>query len=710
MNLSNNFYVGIVEDNIDPERRGRIKVRVQTLYHTMKIEDIPYAYPITSLAGKEFQIPAIGKLVNILFLSDDLYSPYYSYSENYNQNLKNKLNSLSDEEYVNFTALLFDESTQIYVKGKELTIDHLLNKVTIDNASINLELKDNKEILNLGSRSADQDAVLGTRFFEWMDQFIDELSIPYSLMGNNGAPILKPKLDALCKKYKLLRPDFVSNNVKIVDNGEVKILSRDSEVVNNKNDIDLVIPVEEDPFLNQALNNSILEQNNRACDQLKYAAPTNIVPLRNTNNPSDTTPATSGKTKREINNQAYIDSLHPNLREYVNKLIARIEGELNIKIQVTDGYRSIEEQKRIIASGNKDAAQPGRSLHQYGLAVDMWPIWNGTKITKGTRNSFPYWEEIGNIAKSLGFRWGMYFKNPGSEPWHFDMSFGFKWPELLKRYNNGDFVESPYVNLGDPQTPSNNNDKSFNGQDYQVINDSNTQNVVSEPCDSANQFNAGEGNQSNTGSVENGDASDENEGALKDNSTLTCKEKNAKILLDQISKGEGTTNKKATMESGAQSAYDITFAYGKYTPKVLSSGKSVQPLSNLTIGEIKEVQKLMIGLQKGRKLISSAVGKYQFISGTLKELCAAAKIGDNVIFNADTQDKLAIEKLIRSRGYDKWLSGKRSDHAFQKGLAQEWASIADPDTQKSYYNQHVGTTDAEIKEIFKKIKNSDCKS
>lgn len=705
MNLSNDFYVGIVEDNIDPERRGRIKIRVQTLYHTMAVEDIPYAYPIHSLAGKEFQIPAIGKLVNVLFLSNDLYSPYYMYSENYNQNLKNKLKDLNDEEYVNFTAMLFDESTQIFIKGKELTIDQLLNKITIDNATINLELKDNEEILNLGSRGADQDAVLGTRFFEWMDQFIDELSLPYSLMGNMGAPILKTKLDVLCQKYKFLRPDFVSNNVKIVDNGEVKILKREPEVVNNKNDIDLVIPIEEDPILNQSLNASILEQNNKACDQLKYAAPTNIVPLRKTDIPI--LPSNKIKTTRENNNQSYIDELHPNLREYVSKLITRIEGELNIKMQITDGYRSIEKQKQLILAGNKDAAKPGRSLHQYGLAVDMWPLWNGKKITKATKNTFPYWDDIGDIAKSIGFRWGMYFKNPGSEPWHFDMSFGFNWVELLKRYENLDFIEPPFVNLGEPQDNPN---KSFNGQDYKVKNDSFAQNTVSDPCASVKKFNAGEGDRLNSGSVESGESSDENEGAIKDESTLTCKEKNAKLLLDQISKGEGTTNKKAVLEGGAQSAYDITYAYGQYTPKTLPSGKSVQPLSNLTIGEIKEVQALMLGLQTGRSSKSSAVGKYQFISGTLKELCSAAGIGDDIIFNADTQDKLAMQKLIRSRGYDSWLNGKKSDHDFQKGLAKEWASIADPDTQKSYYHQHVGTTDSEIKDIMKKIKNSDCTS
>jgi hypothetical protein len=146
MELIRDFYVGIVEDNKDPNRKGRIKVRVQTLYHNIPVEDIPYAYPFAGLAGKEFQVPAIGKLVNILFLSDDLYSPYYIYSENYNENLQRKLKDLSDEEYVDFTAMLFDESTQIFVKGKEFTMDHLLNKITINNTSINLELKDNQQI------------------------------------------------------------------------------------------------------------------------------------------------------------------------------------------------------------------------------------------------------------------------------------------------------------------------------------------------------------------------------------------------------------------------------------------------------------------------------------------------------------------------------------------------------------------------------------
>jgi muramidase (phage lysozyme)/LAS superfamily LD-carboxypeptidase LdcB len=693
MQLSRDFYVGIVEDNKDPNRKGRIKVRVQTLYHTIPIEDIPYAYPFTSLSGKEFQVPAIGKLVNVLFLSDDLYSPYYIYSENYNENLQRKLKSLSDEEYVDFTALLFDESTQIYVKGKTFTLDQLLNKITIDNASINLELKDNEEILNLGSRGADQDAVLGTRYFEWMDKFIAEFMKPFSMIGNIGAPIIKTKLTKLCQEYQSLRPDFVSNNVKIVDNGEVKILSRSPETINNKNDIDLIIPIEDDPILNQQLNNAILDQNQKACETLKNAAPSDIVPIR----PNETKEEPNKvKTVRQKGNQSYIDGLHPQMRPYATRLIERIEAELDTKITVTSGYRSIEAQRQIISQGNKDAAQPGKSYHQYGLAIDIWPTYKNKLITKATQNNYPDWNNLGSIGKSLGFRWGQSF----GEKWHFDMGFGFPTSELYKRYNNQDFVEGQFVNLGDPKvTPT---DNQFNGQDYNVKTDTNTQFSVNEPCESTNQFNKGSETEPTTPINKQ---SDESEGPVSENSTLNCKEKNAKKLLDQISEGEGTTNKKASQEKGdAVTAYDITFGYGKYTPTRLLSGKNVQPLSNLTIGEIKEVQLLM--LKNGSS--STAVGKYQFIRGTLNELVGALGLPDSTIFSADTQDKLAMQKLILNRGYDKWLNGKMSDHDFQKGLSKEWASIANPDTGKSYYHQHVGTSDDQIKSIMNSIKKSEC--
>jgi putative chitinase len=272
MKVQRTIYVGVVEENKDPNKKGRIKVRVQTLYNLIPVEDIPYASPFGSLSGKEFQIPAIGKLVNVLFLSDDIYDPYYIYSENYNINLQNKLNDLSDEDYVRFVALLFDDRTQIFSDNNELTLDHYFNKMTISKCGINLELKDKKQILNLGGKGSDQDAVLGTRFFEWMDKFIDELNSPFSLIGNLGAPVLKPKLQKICAEYKMIRANkietFLSKHVKVIDNNKVENLERDT--IPNQNDMDLIISPDS---MSENLMNKINQQTKDACGEISSSLP-----------------------------------------------------------------------------------------------------------------------------------------------------------------------------------------------------------------------------------------------------------------------------------------------------------------------------------------------------------------------------------------------------------------------------------------------------
>ncbi len=504
MELQRDFYVGVVEDNKDPNRKGRIKVRVQTLYHSIDVADIPYAYPFAGLAGKEFQVPAIGKLVNILFLSDDLYSPYYIYSENYNVNLQNKLKTLNDEDYVDFIALLFDETTQIFVKHKELTIDLLLNKITIDDntSTINLELKDNTQILNLGSRQADQQAVLGTRYFKWMDKFIQELMKPTSLIGNQGKAVLKPKLDILCQEYMKLRPDFVSNNVFIVDNGKVIKLKRYPDTDARKNDIDLILPPELKP--DKLLQAAIQAANTKACQTLANAAPTskiNIpIPSSSLNVATSTVPGIPSSAvipQQDPNlaaaglspvwdsaSQQKITELHPIFRDYVTKFINKAQAQ-GIKLKIQSGYRSAAYTFQLQAqwdSGNHTGLKVRPvypSMHNFGLAIDV-------SQTNGT----PNWGQIGQIGKSVGLAWGGDF---GDEV-HFDartIDGGLLGPALLAKVNKGDVING-FVNLGqDPSQPekitsqqlASTSTGQYNGQNY-ATSSTNT------PCDTS-AFNAG---------------------------------------------------------------------------------------------------------------------------------------------------------------------------------------------------------------------------
>lgn len=101
-------------------------------------------------------------------------------------------------------------------------------------------------------------------------------------------------------------------------------------------------------------------------------------------------------------------------------------------------------------------------------------------------------------------------------------------------------------------------------------------------------------------------------------------------------------------------------------------------LSNMTIQEVLDHQ------EKRRKegAVSSAVGRYQFIHKTLKDL-VLTKNGEeknpkdlplNAKFTPELQDKAATI-LLKRRGLDKYLSGKISPEQFSIEIAKEWASI-----------------------------------
>jgi len=694
MELNRKIFMGIVEDNKDPNRKGRIKVRVQTLYHCLAVEDIPYAAPFAGLAGKKFEIPAIGKIVNVLFLNDDLYSPLYIYSENYNINLQNKLNSLTDEEYVDFISLLFDEKTQIYVKGQELTIDMLLNKITITNTNknaINIELKDNKQILNLGSRDSNQDAVLGTNFFEWMDKFIDELSNPTCLIGNVGAPILRPFLDMLCMEYKMKRPTFVSNNVKIVDNGKVNILKRTPDTNNKKHDIDLIIPEDECSEFEKVpgagtIQEQIENQNKKACEELENAAATDEVPYREHPSENSNLELTSEETKKvwSTDAQNQINQLHPEFRPYVIKFLNACEAK-NILVNITSGYRSIEKQKELQSTGN--AAKPGYSYHNYGLAIDI-----------SLKNSDD-WNTVGQVGEAIGLRWGKYFKNPKSERWHFDGAyiFNLSTAELKKKYDNGQ-LSNGYVNLGGYQATYAEN--KFKDQPYSK--------PTKEDCDNA-KFNRKEAKQikKNTNNQ-----SDEKEQAPTPEEEQASSNQSNESDIDCATK---TLFK--TITSGESKDYNTTLGYDKYIPEfVPGTTKKVQPITALTLGEIKKVQDQMV--KNGGP--SSAVGKYQFIKKTLIGAQSKCGLSDNDLFSPINQDKMAAY-LLENRGLKKWLNNEITDNQFQLSLAQEWASIAVPQDTinnkgvsikkgQSYYSQnsssgYAGTTNQEIQEAMRKAKD-----
>lgn len=218
----NKTYVGIVEDNQDPDKMGRVKVRVMNIFDDIPLEDIPWATPWKDLNGNEFNTPEVGKVVIVIFDDGNDNNPEFIYSDHYNINLENKLKSLSDDDYTSMKSLIFDHKTQIYVNDSEgLKIDHKYNNINITDGGIDINLKDNQSSLNLADATADQQAILGNHFIEWLDKFLQ--AIQAGGLFNAGGPALpNPSLLKLIVEFQSLKDlKFLSHHVNIADNNKI---------------------------------------------------------------------------------------------------------------------------------------------------------------------------------------------------------------------------------------------------------------------------------------------------------------------------------------------------------------------------------------------------------------------------------------------------------------------------------------------------------
>lgn len=157
----------------------------------------------------------------------------------------------------------------------------------------------------------------------------------------------------------------------------------------------------------------------------------------------------------------------------------------------------------------------------------------------------------------------------------------------------------------------------------------------------------------------------------------------AKPILDLIGFTEGT-------DKG--DGYNETLSYGAFT-----HGDVV--LTGMTLAEIDTLQTAMLQ-HPANTWNSSAIGRYQIVRTTLRTLRQELGLDDDLMFDAELQDRLAIE-LLRGRGYDEWKEGRMSDEQFALNLSKEWASLPNPQTGAGFYSgQNAAVSYAQVKAVF----------
>jgi peptidoglycan LD-endopeptidase CwlK len=131
--------------------------------------------------------------------------------------------------------------------------------------------------------------------------------------------------------------------------------------------------------------------------------------------------------------------LHPHVKEQSNQLIQQSAAK-GIVIVITDDFRSMEDQDVLYEKGRSAEgsivthARGGESFHNFGLAIDFAiktpsenVIWD--MQYDGNQNGQSDWNEVVEVAKTLGFEWGGDWAQFKDYP-HLQMNFGLTLADL----------------------------------------------------------------------------------------------------------------------------------------------------------------------------------------------------------------------------------------------------------------------------------------
>jgi len=147
----------------------------------------------------------------------------------------------------------------------------------------------------------------------------------------------------------------------------------------------------------------------------------------------------------------FLTDLHTKYQNVFRSFIADADKKLGYKVLITSGYRSFKKQAELKLE-NSDNALPGKSMHNYGLALDINLISkkDGTQLKKSSTSAA--WEKTGivELATKYGLKWG----GGGTfgsyhDPVHFEIPLGGSkmYADAIKQFGSESKVVGNKVNI-----------------------------------------------------------------------------------------------------------------------------------------------------------------------------------------------------------------------------------------------------------------------
>lgn len=263
--LKNSEFVGIVEDNKDPDKKQRVRIRIPYLHgdaSAIPTDAIPWAQPNRDNNGLSFSVPDLNKIVMVTFPTGNQYFPVYKNAVHLNINLQKKIEEYSDIDYTSFVALCYNHNAQIYFDNNNFYLKYKNNGLVISEEDIIIEQKNKNTLIKIGNINADQSMILGDNWYNLFVEFIDAMPNFYISSTPGNPTVATPELFKFINKFKSNVNKILSKNIKCVDNIDNTNNEISYEKYNGDN-ITFVSPTQNKNIIeNEALINNQTVQDN----------------------------------------------------------------------------------------------------------------------------------------------------------------------------------------------------------------------------------------------------------------------------------------------------------------------------------------------------------------------------------------------------------------------------------------------------------------